>query len=157
MAQTKLALAILFILLTFFQELCSIEGRHLKLGHINDIPKLHTNTKISNKEDMSKTAYANEAVPTALKASMTPSGTVGESQTIPPPPPPPTSGHVSDFRPTTPDDEEDGDENDFEAGFSSPDVITSVVLRLMFKFYFYQILLRVWRLLFSLQLLMVLL
>ena len=96
MAQTKLTFVILFIILTFFQELRSIEGRHLKLGHINDIPKLHTHTKISNKETMSKTAYANEAVPTAPKA---PIATVGESETVPPPPSP---GHVSDFRPTTP-------------------------------------------------------
>ncbi|KAM7507090.1 hypothetical protein LguiA_017543 [Lonicera macranthoides] len=99
MAQTKLTYAILFVLLTFFQELRSIEGKHLKLGHIDDIPNLPTHIKISNKETMSKTAYANEAVPTAAEAPMPPSVTVGKSQTVPPPL---SSVNVSAFRPTKP-------------------------------------------------------
>ncbi|KAK2996988.1 hypothetical protein RJ639_023689 [Escallonia herrerae] len=105
MAQAKIFLSSLLLVLVFSQVIESIEGRHLNLEKKIDIPNLLIPMKSYEKvtkpmADNNKTrpSYANEALPKAPMtpvAPMPPSQTVGES-----PPPPP--GHADDFRPTTP-------------------------------------------------------
>lgn len=104
MAQTQSILATLFLVLTLFLEIQSIEGRHLKFEMKYDIPNLHSRL-VSEKEtkqiagkSIDKTAYADEAVPSVPMTPMPPSQALGKTQSPPPPPP----DHVVDFRPTTP-------------------------------------------------------
>ncbi|KAK9284660.1 hypothetical protein L1049_023836 [Liquidambar formosana] len=105
MAQIKLIFACVFLLI-FSQEIQPIEGRHLKLGKKNELPKLlQTHSKFLVKEtniaeDISKlnddstnkTVHANEPPPPTA-----PGQVVDEST-----PPPPLGRGVDDFRPTAP-------------------------------------------------------
>ncbi|GAV90337.1 hypothetical protein CFOL_v3_33746 [Cephalotus follicularis] len=103
MAHCKLVSACLFfILMIFFQEIHSIEGRHLRLDGQNEIPKIKTYKnylekepeKISSEQNDNFHGDGNTVRATSLGISA-PSVVIAGAQ-----PPPPD--HVEDFRPTTP-------------------------------------------------------
>ncbi|CAK9166462.1 unnamed protein product [Ilex paraguariensis] len=118
MAQTKLILSSLSLMLILTHKILFSEGRQLQIDYKNEFPNFQTHTKISEKETITKiahehsiklhgdrtnkAAYAADAVPAApmtpLMAPMPASPAVAGS----PPPSPPPPGHVDDFRPTAP-------------------------------------------------------
>jgi hypothetical protein len=99
MAQNKLTLAFLFLVLIFFQETQCVEGRSLLVAKNNEFQNLGTQNKIYERDQTIKHGgklhgddSANKAI---TKESPTPA-VVGVSQLIAP-------GHdIDDFRPTAP-------------------------------------------------------
>ncbi|XP_031094368.1 precursor of CEP9-like [Ipomoea triloba] len=97
MAQRKLVLTALLLLITLPHFIQSTEARHLRHGSKNGFSKLHLHTKIS-KPDVNSTSsrvFDDEPAPVAPTAPTLPSPTAPVSHSSPP-------GRVDGLRPTAP-------------------------------------------------------
>nr|GMC91470.1 precursor of CEP5-like [Ipomoea batatas] len=97
MAQRKLVLTALFLLITLPHFIQSTEARHLRHGSKNGSSKLHLHTKISKPDvnSTSNTVFDDEPAPVAPTAPTLPSPTAPVSHSSPP-------GRVDGLRPTAP-------------------------------------------------------
>lgn len=97
MAQTKLVLATLLLLITLSHFIQSTEARRLRHGSKKEFSKLHFHTKVSKPDvnSTNRTASDDEPAPVAPTAPTLPSPTAPVSHSSPP-------GHVDGLRPTAP-------------------------------------------------------